>query len=331
MTLLASCICAAFLLVMTTASVRGEEDLRIGIIGCDTSHAHAFTEVFNRPDAGGDFAHMRVVAAFPSGSDDIPESKNRLPQFVEKLKAQHVKIVDSIDALLAEVDVVLLESVDGRKHLELAKPVIAAGKPLFVDKPMAGSLADAMEIFRLAKEKQVPCFSSSALRFTPAIADLRSDPKVGNVLGCDAYSPCSLESHHPDLFWYGVHGVETLFTLMGPGCKSVTRTHTDGTDVVVGVWKDGRVGTFRGIRAGAHDFGAVVFGSKGVVLSGKFGGYGPLVEQIARFFRTHQAPVSSDETLEILAFMEAADESNKRNGQPVSIEETLEQAKTRGK
>ena len=168
---------------------------------------------------------------------------------------------------------VLLESVDGRPHLEQARPVFQARKPVFIDKPVAGTLADAIAIFDLAKETGTPCFSSSSLRFSPGIAGMRKNPKVGDVLGCDAYGPCSLEEHHPDLFWYGVHGVETLFTIMGTGCESVSRLQTEGTDLAAGVWKDGRVGTFRGIRKGPYDYGATVFGDKGIAPSGGYAGY----------------------------------------------------------
>ena len=248
------------------------------------------------------------------------------PQYTEELRAAGLEIVDSIPALLDRVDAVLIESLDGRKHLEQARPVIAAGKPLFIDKPVAGTLADAMEIYRLAAEKNVPCFSSSSLRFSPGIAGMVDDPKIGNVLGCAAFSPCSLEPHHPDLFWYGVHGVEILFTIMGPGCQTVSRTHTDDTELVVGVWKDGRIGTFRGSRTGPHDYGAMVFGSAGIGPSGGFGGYEPLVVEIAKFFRSGKPPVSAQQTLELFAFMEAADESKRQGGKPVALAQVIEQA-----
>jgi predicted dehydrogenase len=238
-----------------------------------------------------------------------------------------IEMVDSIEALLAGVDVVLLESVDGRPHLEQARPVLAARKPVFIDKPLAGSLADAVEIFELAKEHGTPCFSSSGLRYSPAVFDARDKEKVGEVLGCDAYSPCSLEQHHPDLFWYGVHGVETLFAIMGTGCERVTRIKTDGTDVVVGVWKDGRIGTFRGTRTGKHNYGASTFGSKGNTSAGGFAGYDPLVIEIAKFFKTGVSPVPAAETLEIFAFMEAADESKRQGGAAVTLESVLKKAR----
>jgi predicted dehydrogenase len=306
---------------------RGEEVLRAGMIGLDTSHAPAFAELLNGSRTTGELAGVKVVAAFPGGSPDLPASADRVADYTKKLAEMGVEIVGSIEELLPKVDVVLLESVDGRPHLAQAIPVLRAKKPMFIDKPVAGSLADAVAIFQLAKQLEVPCFSSSSLRFSKGILAMRDDPRVGKVLGCEARGPCSLEPHHPDLFWYGIHGVETLFTIMGPGCVAVSRVQTDGTDFVVGRWGDGRVGTFRGLRDGAHGYGATVFGSKGIAPSGGYDGYEPLAVEIVKFFKTGKPPVSAAETLEIYAFMEAADESKRQGGAPVSIESVLEKAR----
>ncbi|HVX11908.1 MAG TPA: Gfo/Idh/MocA family oxidoreductase [Pirellulales bacterium] len=303
------------------------QTVRVGIIGLDTSHVVAFTGLLNRPDNQGDLAGVTVVAAFPGGSPDIAASRDRVAGFTAELRDKYkVEIVDSIESLLTKVDAVLLESVDGRPHLAQAKPVLEAHKPLFIDKPVAASLADASEIFRLSEATGTPCFSSSSLRFSPGIQSMRANDKVGKVLGCDAFGPCSLEEHHPDLFWYGIHGVETLFTIMGTGCVSVTRTQTQDTEFVTGVWQDGRIGTFRGMRAGKHDYGATVFGTAGIAPSGGYGGYEPLVVEIARFFKSGKPPVSSEETLEIVAFMEAADESKRQGGRPVTLEAVRDKA-----
>jgi predicted dehydrogenase len=314
------------LVLLAALSVRGEDKppLKAGIIGLDTSHVVAFTQTLNNPKAKGPLARVRVVAAYPGGSQDIPDSKNRLHMFTTKLRDDyHVEIVDSIDALLKKVDVVFLESVDGRPHLEQVKPVFQAKKPVFIDKPVAGSLADAVAIYRLAKESGTPCFSSSALRFSPSILSVRDDPKYGGVLGCDVYGPCSLEPHHPDLFWYGIHGVEGLFTIMGPGCESVTRVQTKDVELVTGKWKDGRIATFRGNRKGPYDYGAMVFGAKSIGLSRGFGGYEPMLVEICKFFESGKAPVSAEETLEIYTFMEAADESKRQGGKPVTLASVL--------
>lgn len=321
-------LCISVAIGVGAASADAQDKIiRIGIIGCDTSHVPAFTKMFNNPRAEGELAGFKVVAAFPGGSDDIPDSKDRLPKFVDQLRKDYgVEIVSSIEALLEKVDVVLLESVDGRPHLSQVIPVLKAGKLVFIDKPIAGSLADALAIFELSRKHKTPVFSSSSLRFSPGILGMRTDPKVGDVLGCMAYGPCSLEKHHPDLFWYGVHGVEVLFTIMGPGCKEVVRTHTPSFDLVTGTWADGRVGSFRGSRKGASGYGAVVFGSKGIQPAGSYAGYEPLVREIAKFFRTGKAPVSAEETINMFAFMEAADESKRRGGATVTIEFVMERA-----
>lgn len=294
--------------------------IRIGFIGCDTSHVPAFADMFAQAQAGSEAYGFQIVAAFPGGSPDIPSSIDRVPQYTDHLRKMGVKIVGSVEELVRNVDVVLLTSVDGRPHLEQARPVILAGKRMFIDKPLAGSLDDAIEIFRLAKEMSVPVFSSSSLRFSPGIASMRSDARVGKVVGCNAYGPCALEEHHPDLFWYGIHGVETLFTIMGPGCKSVSRTSTPDTEMVVGLWKDGRVGSFRGIRNAAAGYGATVFGDKGIAQSGDYAGYAPLVIEIAKFFKTGVPPIQPEETLEIFRFMHAADESKRKGGQVIELD-----------
>jgi hypothetical protein len=294
---------------------------RVGVIGLDTSHSLAFTKLLF--DAKGEEYHgYKVTAAYPFGSKSLALSKERIPLQTVEIKKYDVKIVDSISALLDEVDVVLLETNDGRLHLEQALEVIKAKKPMFIDKPMAASLKDAKAIFAAAKQNQVPVFSSSSLRFMPAVVDIRNN-KYGKVLGAETFSPATIEPTHPDLFWYGIHGVETLFALMGTGCKTVTRYYTKDTDVVVGLWNDGRIGTFRGTRNGKADFGGTCFCESETVNVGPYLGYQPLLKEIISFFETGKPPVKAEETLEILAFMEAADESKKLKGKPVRLQNLL--------
>lgn len=300
--------------------------IRVGIIGLDTSHAIAFTQILNDKDAKPDVAHCRVVAAYPKGSRDIEASVSRVPEYTEKIKTMGIEIVDSIDALLERVDCILLETNDGRPHLEQLLPCLKAGKRTFIDKPIAGSLADTVAIFEASKKYGVPVFSSSSLRYGTTTQQVRGG-SIGKVLGADTFSPASLEKTHPDLYWYGIHGVESLYTVMGTGCKSVTRVHTPAADIVTGVWADGRIGTFRGTRAGKHSYGGTAFGEKDIVEVGKYDGYRPLLVEVVRFFRTGQPPVDPAETLEIYTFMEAADESKRRGGAAVSLEEVLNKAK----
>lgn len=301
----------------------GAAELRIGLIGLDTSHVIAFTQLLNDPAHPSHVPGGRVVAAFKGGSPDLPDSRDRVEGYTQELQQKWgVQILDSIEALCAAVDGVMLESVDGRPHLAQARPVLRARKPLFIDKPMAGSLRDVIEIFRLARETGTPCWSSSSLRFYPGLIELKKTD-VGVVRGAVSTGPAPLEPHHPDLFWYGIHPTEALYAVLGTGCERVVRTHTPDTDVVTGVWRDGRVGTLIGIRNAAAPYRVTLFGTRAVVDQKPGGDYAPLIREVMRFFQTGVAPVPPEETLELFAFMEAADESKRRGGAPVTLDEVF--------
>jgi hypothetical protein len=312
-------------LSVTVLQAADREPIRLGMIGVDTSHARAFTKLFNATDPAEDLSGFRVVAAYPRGSWDIHSSVIRIPKNTQEMRDLGVEIVSSIAELVAKVDAVLLETNDGRPHLEQALPVLRARKPLFIDKPVAASLTDTLAIYQLAKHFDAPVFTSSSLRYTEGAQAIRAG-SLGQVLGAEVHSPATLEPTHPDLFWYGIHGVEPLFTVMGTGCQSVVRVHTAAHDLVVGTWSDGRIGTFRGLRDGQRGYGGTGFGTKGIAALGNYAGYRALVVEVGKFFRTRVAPVSPQESIEIYAFMAAADESKRRGGASVSLSEILSQS-----
>ncbi|MCG2462084.1 Gfo/Idh/MocA family oxidoreductase [Flavobacteriaceae bacterium F89] len=306
---------------------------RVGIIGLDTSHCVKFTKEINSFNGSSKLGGYKVVAAYPQGSLDIESSTKRIPGYTEEVRKMGVEIVDSIPSLLEKVDLILLETNDGRRHLEQSIPVLKAGKPMFIDKPIAASLSDAIVIVEVAKHYKAPFFSSSSLRFMSSVQDIVNG-KIGKVLGADVYSPYILEKTHPDFFWYGIHGVEMLYSLMGRGCKTLTRFHTDGAEVVVGTWDDGRLGTLRCMHPQKNiygtpdgEFGGIAFGETGDAVVGPFEGYNPLLIEIIKFFQTSISPVNEEVTLEICAFMEAADESKRRNGASVVLDEIWSKAK----
>ena len=315
-----------FVLILSFAFVAlaAAKEIRIGLIGLDTSHVIAFTKAINDPKATGPLASAKVVAAFKGGSLDVPSSAGRVEKFTKTLTEDYgLKLYPSIAELCKNVDAVMIESVDGRPHLRQAIPVIDAGLPVFIDKPMAGSLADAIFIFDYARRKGVPLFSSSSLRYGKATQAARNGA-LGKIRHAETHSPCSLEKHHPDLFWYGVHGCESLFTVMGKGCKSVVRkTSEDGKIEVVGTWKGGRTGIFREGKG----YGGSAKGTKGEGPVGGYDGYAPLVVEAVKMFQTGKAPVDAQETIELFAFMAAADESKRREGKPVKIDEIIQRAR----
>ena len=154
--------------------------IRLGMIGLDTSHVIAFTKYLNDPKNN---TGCRVVAGYPGGSPDFPASANRVEGFTARLRTEYgLEIADSIEELCEKVDGILLESVDGRPHLEQARIVIDAGKPLFVDKPVAHNLTDVISLYRLAEKKGVPCWSSSSLRYGENIAGARENDALGQIM-----------------------------------------------------------------------------------------------------------------------------------------------------
>jgi len=320
------------------------KSVRVGVLGLDNYQAVAYTQLFNDPKASGDLAGLRVVAAFPAAaSDDIAESVESLPKWKAEIVKFDVKLVGSVEELLRGCDAVMIMSLDGRKHLEQATQVLKAGKRLYIGRPLAASLGDAVAIVRLAEQTKTPCWTSSQHRFSPGFIGMRNHPEVGRVLGCDIYGGCPTEPHHADLYWHAVHSIEALYTIMGRGCVSVSCTSTEYAEAITGTWDDGRVGTYRGIKKGAVKYSATVFGDKGVSVAGIYGhgvpvkgvvptndkymGYEGIAIEMAKFFKGGAAPVSAEETLEIFGFMEAAHESKRTKGAAVRVADVLEKAR----
>ncbi len=305
-------------------SLRSSKNTSIGIIGMDTSHSVAFTKYINGQENG-----FEVIAAYTTVSKDIPASYERVDKFTQELKESGIQIVDSIKQLLELVDCILLETNDGRLHLEQAEEVFKSGKPVFIDKPVAASLKDAISIYEAAKKYNVVTFSTSGTRFMSQAQKVRNG-SIGKVMGADTFSPVKYVPSHSDLYWYGMHGVEHLFTVMQTGCTRVRRTKTGICDTVVGEWDDGRIGTFRGIvdGSGGHGgHGGQAFGTEEIAYLGRWEGYEPLVDAILHYFRTNEVPVEPAETLEIYAFMEAAVVSSEQSGAWVTLESVMKEAR----
>lgn len=299
--------------------------IRIGLLGMDTSHVPAFTNLFHDPAAGGDLAGFRVVAGLPDGSD-LPMSRDRIAGFTEEARELGVEIVSSVEELVERCDRLMIVSVDGRIHLRQARELFGRGLPVFVDKPVAGNLRDCLALADLAERTGTPWFSSSSTRFGDGVAGLSSRPDLGAIVGATSWGPLSYQVGMPELFFYGIHGIEALFTAMGPGCETVSRKKGGRHDLVVGTWTGGRIGVYRGIVGATAGYGLVAHGEKDTATVSEEPSYEALCRRIGRFFRTGELPVAPAETLEIYAFMEAADESLARGGAAVPIAEAMERA-----
>ena len=310
-------ICFVLSAGVLLASAAWPADLRLGIIGTDTSHVTAFTRMLNDEASPQHVSGARVVAAFKGGSMEPSDSYKRVDQFAEELKTRwKVEFVADIRALCPKVDGILLESVDGRQHLEQAKQALACGKPLWIDKPLASSLEDAREIARLARQAGVPWFTASSLRYGQDVEKM----KFADAQGAVTWGAGPLGSFQLDLTYYAIHAIELLYSVLGPGCQEVSRIHTEGADIMVGKWKDGKTGEARALRPDSN-YGVLVFrpGGKAEVTPKIDDGYRPLVEEIVRFFQTKQPPVANQESLEVMEFMDAAQRSMGQGGAPVKL------------
>lgn len=340
-------ILAVLSVISSGASVFAADPIRIGLLGIDNFGSVAYTEFFNRPHADGVFEGIRVVAAYPIGSDDYPESQQLLEQWKKQLLAMYqnpkdpkdavppVEMVGSVDELLSKCDGVMIFSMDGRLHLSQATQVLKARKPLFISRPLASSPEDAVAIMKLAAEMKTPCWSSSQHRYSTGFSGMRNHPEVGKVIGCDIYGGYAVNAPVADKFMQPLHSIEAMYAIMGPGVVSVSCISTPAAESITAVWNDGRVGTYRGIKTGAVKYSATVFGDKGVSTAGIYGhgvpvngivptndkyvGYEGLAIEMAKFFRTGKVPVAAEETLEIFALMQAAETSRAQGGSVVKL------------
>ncbi len=347
-----SSIVASLLVTLFATSLAADDKyVRVGILGFDNYQGLAFAQLFNNPKAEGDLLGVKVTAVYPAECPDYPESAALTQRWIDScarwgsgdnkvLKEYHpITIVKSVDELLKNVDAVMICSLDGRLHLKQAEPVLKAGKRLFLTRPLAGSLADARAIFKLAAQTGTPMFSSSQHRYSPGFSGMREHPEVGKVLGCDVYGGFDIKGPVADEFIRPLHSLETLYAIMGSGVTSVSCTSTESAESFTLVWSDGRVGTYRGIKSGAVKYSATVFGDKGVSTAGIYGhgipvqgvvptkdkymGYEGIAIEIAKFFKGGATPVTANETIELFGVLEAAQQSRAKSGATVRVADAL--------
>lgn len=294
--------------------------IKLGMLDFDSSHSVEFTKRLNHVDCPEDqwVSGAKVVIGCAGESKMSPE---RIPGFRDKIKSYGVPLVDKPTDMIGKVDGMLIESVDGSVHLERARPFLEAGIPCYVDKPFTCSTADARALIDLSEKKKLPIFSSSSLRYVPELVEYLGTTAHGKVVGCVSYGPASESVQNPGLFNYGIHAIEVLYAVMGPGCVRVTSSHEKGTDLATGTWKDGRIASIRGIRTGRSGFGVMVFAEKEIkpLTLPTTNIYRELLKRIVSMFETGKSPLAPAETLEIIAFIEAANQSGANHGAPVAV------------
>lgn len=300
--------------------------LKIGVIGTDTSHSTAFTELLNNPDHAFHVPGGRVISAFAGGSEDFELSRTRVGQFAAKLQTLYgVKMRTQPEQVAEEADAILLLAADGRFHKEMFEKIARFRKPVFIDKPFAVSYSDAKAMADMASEAGIPIMSSSALRYEKTLTDELERSEGGSITGAACYGPMAMESTQEGYFWYGIHSIEMLYAIMGTGCRYVNATSTGepgNEELIVAEWDHGKLGTVRGSRFAGTPFAALIHREEKHVFvdiaAGSKPFYASLLEQVMTFFRGESHPLDISITLEIMRFIEAANES-RATGQKVSL------------
>lgn len=298
--------------------------IKIGIVDLDSSHAPNFTRRINHVNIEEDqWVHgASVVAAYPGYSPAPADAEKKNREYVQTLRDCGVEMVESPEALLGKIDAVMIESDDGRRHSDAAQVFLREGIPTFIDKPMTCSLEEAVALAELAHKHAAPLCSGSSLRYAPEVVEIAERGLVGRVVAADVLTPSRTKIEGvPGMFHYGIHGVETLYAFMGPGCEFVQCTATPFGEVVSARWQDGRLGVVRGYLRGAGGFGFTVIGDKTHcqrMVSEEYI-YRELLKRVIGMFEAGEPPVDIHETLEIIAFAEAAVESAK-DGSRINVQ-----------
>lgn len=299
--------------------------MKIGIIGFDTGHSYVL------PKKIKEFCEKnpeyRDCITFEFGWPGAPETaihKDMLEKFYQEVAEQGIKTEKNIDKLIKESDGFLLESVNGYTHCELAEKILPTKKPVFIDKPLANTIEDAARIVKLAEKYGTPCWSGSSLRFEPETLKVVNET-AGNR-EADLYGAADYFENGRGFFYYGIHIAEMLLTIMGTGVEKVQTCWSENCEVITGFWKDGRTGILRGQRVPRpSERGGIVHGGDGKSCAFKATGdfYMALAEKLVKFFLKSEVPVKLNETLEIIAFLEAAVRSKEANGRIINLKDIL--------
>ena len=286
--------------------------LKLAMVGLDTSHVEAFAKLLHDTSHPYHVPGARIVAAYPGiPNPDFELSSSRVEGYTQKLRNDFgVAIVGSEEEAAAAADAILLESVDGRVHRAQLEKLVPSGKPVFIDKPFALSLADAEAMVAAAARHGSTIMSCSALRYAQGFLDALADNSKGEVIGADFFGPMAIQPTQPGFFWYGIHTAEMLVAALGPDISGIQVVSNDCHDLLVAEFADGRIGTIRGNRKGNGTFGGTLHREKGStpvdVHAHPKPYYAGLLEGIMEMLRTGVSPVPVAETLAVVRLLENA-------------------------
>jgi predicted dehydrogenase len=292
--------------------------IRIGAVGADSSHLPEFTRRIKALSEQGD-TRCRVTTLFDPGQHDLVDA----PKWLKAAQELGVSLAPSLDELLSNVDGVMVLAVNGNKHLSYALPALEKGLPTYIDKPLTCDLEQARQLLAVSRQRRARCYSASSLRFAPEVEAARQDSELGKMVAIDAFGPGQLHKMMEGLFFYGVHVIEMVDAIWGPGVRRVSAVHLEDRDLVDLDYHDGRYARMRLDRRGSYSFGATVHGEKKTrQFTVDFAPvYMRLIQGTTRFFEGGPEPARLRDIVENVAVMEAGNASMKQDGAWISVPE----------
>ncbi|HIW54605.1 MAG TPA: hypothetical protein H9883_06535 [Candidatus Ruthenibacterium merdigallinarum] len=288
--------------------------IRVGAVNIDTSHPMGFADSMKKD------GRMRYVGVY----NDSFRSDAEVAGFMARYGLE--KRCETLDELADMCDIGFVQGCNWDDHLRCAMPFIRRGKPVFLDKPAVGCLADCREVRRLVREGAVILGSSSA-RYAYEVQDFlaKSPAERGETVTV-------LASSGVDEFNYGIHIAETIGGLMGPGAESVRYM---GRGEAAGQYSeswfvhfaDGRSAVYTTLTGAWQPFGVIVITTKSTFqfCMDPSRLYDALIEQVANFLegKPHRlAPI--EDVLESVQIMLAGAASRAAGGKTVALRDLRE-------
>jgi len=295
--------------------------VRIALIGgASAYHCRVFASLLNEYDREGyakaGFPHFDRPPLGEITVQAIWDSNSEEARRVARL-ANIPDVLPDAAAAIGRVDGVVICDDLTMQHQKLARPFLEAGVPTFVDKPLSSDPAEAAEIVGVARQAGAPLMSCSALRYARELSEARERiAALGKVRCATATAP-------NELVFYGIHALELVHTVLGPGVEWVQNigdedrafvrcAYPDGTSIMLQVLGPGGYpgmhGCFYGERGGVH-----------VAVEDAAAFYGNMLREFAQMVETREMPIPLDTTLEIIRILAAGKRSQQQGGVRVAV------------
>ncbi len=224
-------------------------------------------------------------------------------------------IVKRPEDVIGEVDAVIIATDDGADHVRRVRPFVEAGLPVFVDKPMATTSGDLAQFISWRKQR-ARILSSSGMRYAPELAELENERWMWlTSITCKTWER------------YGIHALEPVFKILGPGFSEVRTSPREGADIVTCQHSGGALATIAAVHEAYGSFGVIhAYGGtthRSIQMKDTYSAFRNQMLAVVAWIESGTNPYPFSDTVELMAVILAGIESRKRGGEAVCIKEIL--------